>query len=98
MAEPGEDENHMSGDEELVEGIVVGESLRATSSCKVIFLMIDMMGMAPDEGKKNVGKSMGAAAYMVTIAVEAAHKTKTPVTEIQMALGGFEKGTLPHIA
>ena len=97
VAESEEDENHMSDDEELEEDVILDDSPRLMSSCKVMFFMKDMMDIAPDEDKKNVEKSAEAAAFMVTIAVEAAYKIKTPVIEIQMALGGIEKGTSPHI-
>jgi hypothetical protein len=92
-----DDDNYVSDDEDLEEDIILDDSLKRISSCKVIFFLKDMMDIASDEDKKNVEKSVEAAAFMVTIAVEAAFKVKTPVIEVQMALGGMEKGTSPHI-
>ena len=92
-----DDDNYVSDDEDLEEDIILDDSLKRISSCKVIFFLKDVMDIASDEDKKNVEKSVEAAAFMVTIAVEAAFKVKTPVIEVQMALGGIEKGTLPHI-
>ena len=78
-----DDDNYVS-DDDLEEDIILDDSLKRISSCKVIFFLKDMMDIASDEDKKHVEKSVEAAAFMVTIAVEAAYKIKTPVIEIQM--------------